>query len=84
MEEDKVKSRNKRDTKKWCRGKVGVEHQWEWINTSKLPNRTQFPGDTYLSHFEVQYCHKCGKQGKLKQVRPFKFYRPDGSTYYEM
>jgi hypothetical protein len=33
-----VKSRSKKDTKKWCKGVVGREHQWAWVYREALPN----------------------------------------------
>jgi hypothetical protein len=65
-----------KSTRHWCKGKVGVEHDWQWVNPSSLPNRFHVQrrpmtaedkakheakhGLGYLS--EVQVCARCSKQ----------------------
>jgi hypothetical protein len=47
--EERIRPRgNKRDTRKWCKGKVGVRHSLDW----KIFMRTIW----------VWYCTKCGKK----------------------
>jgi hypothetical protein len=65
---------SKKSTAKWCKGKVGREHQWEWIATSKLPNATrsrEMTPERLAAHLkeyglgccdEVQWCTACQKQ----------------------
>lgn len=31
-------ARSKKNTKRWCGGKPGREHQWAWVVSSSLPN----------------------------------------------
>lgn len=44
--------RTKKDTKKWCRGKVGVEHDYEY----QIP-----PNDSFIYKMQP-ICLNCGKQ----------------------
>jgi hypothetical protein len=68
--------RSKKDTRRWCRGKVGVEHQWAWVRRSELPNahilsrrresdedrRDRIAIEGLGKHEEVHVCRSCGKQ----------------------
>lgn len=47
---------SKRDTKKWCRGKVGVEHTPLCIDYNRLKNTS------YLDGWKVLVCTKCRKE----------------------
>src|SRR5271165_5583339 len=49
---------NKRNTKKWCKGKVGVEHKLECRNYNEVKN-TDRP---YLDSWRVLMCSVCGKE----------------------
>jgi hypothetical protein len=57
------KHQNKKDTKKWCKGKEGREH--EWILDDYFPH---LPGKTL-----VEKCSLCGKQGKIYFMRFFSY-----------
>lgn len=47
------KHKNKKDTKKWCKGKVGVEHNYE----------LQVPKNEILGGWRlIPICNNCGKQ----------------------
>ena len=46
----------KKDTKRWCRGKAGVEHVKEWVLDRRWGNR---PGRTGWYNFQ---CTSCGRQ----------------------
>ncbi len=48
--------KSKKNTKKWCRGKVGVEHKW--VQKSPQNDRTNFKHP--WRRFDV--CDECGKQ----------------------
>lgn len=50
--EEPKKGRNHKDTKKWCKGVKGREHEYEW----KLTNK--FPPD--WGWYDLA-CKKCGK-----------------------
>ena len=49
--------RRKKDTKRWCRGKEGLEHDYRPFKEWKFLNRA----------FVVDKCHLCGKE---RFVRP--------------
>lgn len=46
-----VKRKSKKDTKRWCKGVIGVEHEWE-----KITPRNVYKG------MRLNVCRKCGKQ----------------------
>lgn len=48
-------SSSKRDTKKWCRGKVGAEHRPICVGYNALKNVT------YAPDWKVLLCTECGK-----------------------
>jgi hypothetical protein len=60
-----TKTKSRKDTKKWCRGKVGLEHKSKWVNsfTFRYPN---VPGDHSGFPGEIQICTECGKHIKLR------------------
>ena len=62
-EEPKPRS-NKKDTKHWCRGKVGRTHKLEWIN---WPNEhySKWHADRGVEHCKVRACTVCGKQFEI-------------------
>jgi hypothetical protein len=45
-----ARKKSKKDTKKWCKGKVGVEHQLNRVPWKGAPNIA-----------DVDECTKCGK-----------------------
>jgi hypothetical protein len=47
------KGKKKKDTKKWCRGKVGVAHTFEWTDRGN-----------YRFTYKVEVCSTCGKHGR--------------------
>lgn len=49
-------SGSKRNTKRWCRGKVGREHKPRCVDYSDLKNVT------WGSKWKVLLCDECGKQ----------------------
>lgn len=52
----------KKDTKKWCRGKIGREHEGECKMYDELKQANHGPRDYgYMSRCRVLICKKCGK-----------------------
>lgn len=52
--------RNKRkDTKKWCRGKVGVGHKYETVSWPVHAS--------YTSAYVIDKCSECGKETNLRR-----------------
>ena len=43
----------KKDTKKWCRGKIGVDHTYEWIDRGN-----------YRFGYKIEICSNCGRHGR--------------------
>ncbi len=41
------RTRSKKDTKKWCKGVVGREHNWVWIYRDILPNTNRVRGGVF-------------------------------------
>lgn len=60
--------RSRKDRARWCRGKVGVEHQWQWVDAEDLPNATNngkrkpFYGERLGYRRERRVCITCSKQ----------------------
>ena len=51
--------RAKKDTKRWCRGRVGKEHDLEWVNFwAHRQNREYQPGD---GNWWMSICKRCEK-----------------------
>lgn len=50
---EEPKRSNHKDTKKWCKGVKGREHEYKWQLTNKYPASWEWYEDT---------CQKCGKQ----------------------
>lgn len=65
--EEVVKYRTKKNTKKWCKGKVGREHEYSDKEFIGLEYRGKIYGLIRIS------CDKCGKKGFSKGI-------PDGAT----
>jgi len=67
-EDDKpAKHRTKKNTRKWCKGKPGVEHQWDWGIDSRFLG---YPWATRDSRHYINTCTVCGKHNH----NPFGFY----------
>lgn len=56
---------NKKDTKRWCRGVVGREHDAEWVSYSEL-NHSMGWFMRVFSGWKILRCKKCGKQLRHK------------------
>lgn len=53
-----VKVAKKKDTKKWCRGKEGVEHKLECVPYSATKKTTQ----KFYESWRLLICKTCGKE----------------------
>ena len=51
---------NKRDTKRWCKGKVGVEHKLT-VATRSMPGKDHGLPESF-KNWLVRYCTTCGKE----------------------
>ena len=51
---------NKRDTKRWCRGKSGVEHKL--VVSSLTDAHKDYGMSTTFAGWYIRYCSKCGKE----------------------
>jgi hypothetical protein len=62
-------SGSSRDTKRWCRGKAGVEHKPKCVDyrATKL-SRAGYP-ESFLKGWKLLICTECGKE--LKTYFPF-------------
>jgi hypothetical protein len=58
--EDRILRSNTRDTKRWCKGKEGAEHQFTWV--------FQFADYRDRDHkqWEQQVCSVCGRKAKWR------------------
>lgn len=52
----------KKDTKRWCRGKVGVEHKTECRVYRDVKNAYAGKGGDFLKGWRVLVCTECGKE----------------------
>jgi hypothetical protein len=48
---------SKKNTKKWCRGKVGVKHQPEWVSYNSTKHTSFAPNG-----WRLFICKKCGRE----------------------
>ena len=64
---DTTRNWSKKDTKRWCRGKVGVEHQPECYRYSDL--RPSLPVRSSQERWRILACKVCGKH--LAHFYPF-------------
>lgn len=67
IEDDEIpKYRSKKNTKKWCKGKVGVEHKTKWVKGSELKNTNNRLKDILIRKPSVNrfvlICEVCGKE----------------------
>ena len=72
--EERVKSFNKRKTKKWCKGKEGVLHQGKWLSTllvhlGEAEYRRRGYDKEQKWSWEVLVCQNCGKQLRLRNIK---------------
>jgi hypothetical protein len=65
------KARGKKDRKRWCRGKVGREHQWQRIQKNSRECKS-FPWWKHLTYsvtrvrcWEFDQCAACGKEKRI-------------------
>jgi len=49
--------RAKKDTKRWCRGKVGREHEGEWKHHDEVTHRR--PGSRFTANCWICVCKRC-------------------------
>lgn len=70
----------KKDRTTWCRGRVGVEHQWDWLQCDRYrsygrpfrvsgANRPMFRSnldDIHGYSLEMKHCHGCGRDGSYR------------------
>lgn len=57
-----VKPKSKKDTNKWCRGKVGREHEWHRFQKMEWSWRM----DDYVDPYIEIHCVECGKEKYAK------------------
>ncbi len=61
LPEEPKPSHSKKDTKHWCKGKVGREHKLEWIDA---PNQhySEWMRQHDIERYKIRTCTVCGKQ----------------------
>lgn len=52
-----VPYRSRKKTRHWCKGKIGIEHDFNWV----------FMFDMFKYSWFKQVCSKCKRRGKLEQ-----------------
>lgn len=60
-----VRPHNKRNTRRWCKGKVGTEHQGLWTPYA-IAKKTPYAHLKELP-WEILVCQLCGKHLKLRR-----------------
>lgn len=63
--ETPVKAKSKKDTVKWCRGKVGVEHDWHRFENMKY----DWEIDGYVDKYIHLMCMECKKEKYTKTAK---------------
>ena len=64
----------KKNTNKWCRGKVGVEHKTKCVNYRDTKNTHVGSSFEFSKGWKLLICTECGKE--LKRYYPFIKGRP--------
>jgi ribosomal protein L37E len=59
--ECRPKHRGTKDTRRWCKGRVGVPHTWEWLRDRNDAEREQRMGLVYNRITEHPVCFGCEK-----------------------
>ncbi len=82
--EQPAKGKNKKkDTNKWCRGKVGVEHEWHTYNKK----RYNWEVDDYVWPYKEIKCVVCRKEKLIKSANsasyPTQLWIDDKNEGYE-
>lgn len=58
---------SRKNRSRWCKGRVGVEHDWQWVDEGDIPN-TSFNrsrgkwGERLGYRRERRVCQSCGRQ----------------------
>lgn len=53
---------SRKSTARWCKGKVGREHEWVWVNEQTLSNTSRHPRFHPAVERQTQVCTRCKKQ----------------------
>lgn len=84
VNERPVKGKSKKDTNKWCRGKVGVEHKWHRYQAKSY----NWDADDYVSPYIYIRCSECRKDKYAKTAKtanyPLHLWIDDNNTGYEL
>lgn len=56
--EEPRKSRGKKDRKKWCGGKTGIEHKYRWVIDNRFESWRRDDDEYVYQNYE---CAKCGR-----------------------
>jgi hypothetical protein len=59
--ECRPRHRGGKDTRHWCKGRVGIPHTWEWLRQRGEVEREQRYGIRYNRITEEPVCFGCGK-----------------------
>lgn len=65
INEQPTKAKSKKDTVKWCRGKVGREHEWHRFENMKW----DWELDNYVEKYIHLRCVQCGKEKYAKTAK---------------
>lgn len=65
--EEVAPHRSHKNTKKFCRGKPGVLHDFYWIDWAEYKQWAWAGTDQPYMHF-IQVCVNCGKIGKFDTI----------------
>ena len=61
-DDHKTRGVSKRDTKRWCKGKVGVEHKLVVKPRSEIAGKAHYQILTTSEKWLIRYCESCGKE----------------------
>jgi hypothetical protein len=63
---EQVKHQSHKNTKKWCKGKVGVEHDYKQGEVKTFEGQTYPSGEhKVFCRWRVDVCRTCGKQNYI-------------------
>lgn len=63
-----AKKSKKKDTKLWCKGKIGREHVTEWKPNRHCGLRTMRLGKNNEFNYEILVCINCGRETSTRAI----------------
>lgn len=63
--DDKVRKGSVKDTRRWCRGRVGVARAVEWVNYFEMKHGA---GSSPEFKWQCEVCSTCGRKLRSRRI----------------